>query len=68
MVTINIKARLGRPCAIINMTAIPLTSTSVFVLTEGDIPGASLAGWKPSELKNEELKFWLQCRVEPWKG
>ena len=68
MVTINIKARLGRPCAIMNMTAIPSTSTSVSVLLEDNIPGASLAGRKPSELKNEELKFWLRCRADPGNG
>ena len=68
MVTINIKARLRRPCAIMNMAALSSTSTSVSVLSEEDIPGASLAGRKPSELKNEELKFWLRCRGDPGKG
>ena len=37
-------------------------------LSEEDIPGASLLGRKPSELKNEELKFWLRCRGDPAKG
>ena len=37
-------------------------------LTEDDIPGASLLGRTPSELKNEELKFWLRCRGDPAKG
>ena len=37
-------------------------------LEEQDIPGASLCGRKPSELKNEELKFWLKCRGDPGKG
>ena len=37
-------------------------------LLENDIPGASLCGRKPSELKNEELKFWLKCRDDPAKG
>ena len=42
---------------------------SVSLLTEDrDIPGASLAGRKPIELKNEELKFWLRCRGDPGKG
>jgi len=40
------------------MAAMPTTSTNVAVLTEDDTPGALLYGWKPSELKNEELKFW----------
>ena len=42
-------------------------STSVSV-TENDIPGASLAGRKPAQLKNEELRFWLKCRGDPGKG
>ena len=33
------------------------------ILTEDDIPGASLAGRNPSSLKNEELRLWLRCRV-----
>ena len=37
-------------------------------LEERDIPGASLCGRKPSELKNVELKFWLRCRDDPGKG
>ncbi|KAK2547160.1 hypothetical protein P5673_033064 [Acropora cervicornis] len=37
-------------------------------LEERDIPGASLCGRKPSELKNVELKFWLRCRGDPGKG
>ena len=37
-------------------------------LTEEHIPGASLLGQKPSELKNKELKFWLRCRGDPTKG
>ena len=43
-----------------NITTAMAASDSV--LTEADIPGASLNGQKPSELKNEELKFWLRCR------
>ena len=31
-------------------------------LTENDIPGTSLFGRKPEELKISELKFWLKCR------
>ena len=31
-------------------------------LAENDIPGASLLGRKPEELKISELKFWLNCR------
>ena len=32
------------------------------VLSEDDIPGASLAGRTPAALKNEELRFWIKCR------
>ena len=38
------------------------------ILTEDDIPGASLAGRNPSSLKNEELRFWLRCRGDSLKG
>ena len=41
---------------------------SVIKLTEEDIPGASLAGTLPSQLKIEELKFWLLCRGNCCKG
>ena len=37
-------------------------------LNEVDIPWASLAGRIPSQLKMEELRFWLQCRGDPCKG
>jgi len=40
---------------------------SVF-LNEEDIPGPSLAGRNPAQLKNEELRFWLKCRNDPAKG
>ena len=32
------------------------------ILTEDDVPGASLEGRKPEQLKNDELKRWLRCR------
>ncbi len=37
-------------------------------LTENDVPGASLRGRKPEELKIPELKLWLNCRGAPTKG
>ena len=37
-------------------------------LCEDDIPGSSLGGRNPSQLKNEELRFWLKCRKDPAKG
>ena len=44
------------------------SAESNIILTENDIPGASLAGRNPSSLKNEELKFWLRCRGDSLKG
>ena len=41
---------------------------SVIKLTLEDIPGTSLAGRLPSQLKIEELKFWLLCRGDSCKG
>ena len=63
MVTTNITARLVRPER--SSTWQPLRQHAS--LTE-DIPGASLHGRKPSELKNDELKFWLRCRGDRAKG
>ena len=41
--------------------AINLGSCRV-ILTEEDIPGASLQKRKPEILKDEELRRWLNCR------
>lgn len=38
------------------------------ILTEEDIPGASLQGRNPTALKSDELPFWLKCRGDPAKG
>ena len=35
---------------------------------ENDIPGASLLGRKPEELKTSELRFWLKCHRDVGKG
>ena len=51
----------------LNMASCETTSPSVS-LNENDIPGASLLGRKPEELKVEELKFWLKCRGDSGKG
>ena len=32
------------------------------ILTEDDIPGASLKRRKAEQLKNDKLKHWLKCR------
>lgn len=42
--------------------------TAHVILTEDDIPGASLAGRNPSSMKNDELKFWLRCHGDSLKG
>ena len=44
------------------------SSTHGLILSEKDIPGASLDGRKPENLKIAELKFWLACRGAPLKG
>ena len=44
------------------------SSSNAIILTENDIPGASLLGRKPEELSNSELKFWLKCRGDTGKG
>ena len=36
--------------------------TCSVILTEEDIPGASLQKRKPENRKNEELRRWLKCR------
>ena len=38
------------------------------VLTEGDIPGASLDGNNPKQLNVTQLKRWLACRGAPLSG
>ena len=38
------------------------------ILREKEIPGASLDGRDPSELKVPELKRWLACLGAPQKG
>ena len=45
-----------------------VTKDLAMALQEKDIPGASLCGWDPSELKIPELKRWLACRGAPLKG
>ena len=42
--------------------------TPPVLLTEKYIPGASLEGRKPAELKKADLVFWLRCRGDPCKG
>ena len=37
----------------------------VILLTETDIPGASLDGKHPTELNVTQLKRWLACRGAP---
>ena len=37
-------------------------------LCENDVPGSSLGGRNPSQLENDELRFWLKCRGDNGKG
>ena len=46
----------------VNKFTVPL------LLTENDIPGASLERRKPAELKKVDLLFWLRCRGDSCKG
>ena len=40
----------------------------IILLTESDIPGASLDGKDPTELNVLQLKRWLACRRAPVNG
>ena len=40
----------------------------ILLLTEADIPGASLNGKLPTELNVAQLKRWLACRGAPLSG
>ena len=40
----------------------------IILLTESDIPGASLDGKDPTELNVSQLKRWLACRRAPVNG
>ena len=63
------EARFGRPSfEVWKMASSSSVANDTVILTEDDIPGASLAGRNPSSLKNEELKFWLRCRGNSLKG
>jgi hypothetical protein len=37
-------------------------------LSENDVPGASLQGRNPSQLKVPELKRWLECTAASTRG
>ena len=64
-----LKARLGRPRTDHKTKQKRASDENArVILTEDDIPGASLAGRNPSSLTNEELKFWLRCRGDLLKG
>jgi len=42
--------------------------SNALFLTEDDIPGASLLGQKPEELRTAELRLWLKYRVDSCSG
>ena len=44
------------------------SSSSAILLSEDDIPGGSLLGREPEELKTAELRLWLKCRGDSCKG
>ena len=62
------EARIGRPEITTTMASGSGNNEASVILSEDDIPGASLAGRNPSSLKNEELRFWLRCRGDSLKG
>ena len=56
----NAKLLRHVPLRFLHMASTSNISNPTF-LTENDIPGASLLGRKPEELKISEVKFWLKC-------
>ena len=65
----NMKTRYMRIENIFNMaTPHAGTISTTVVLTENDIPRASLQRRKPAELKKADLWFWLRCRGDSCKG
>ena len=51
-----------------NSTAVCGSTATNGTITEDEVPGASLNGRKPENLKVPELKCWLACRRLPTKG
>lgn len=45
-----------------------LSMESAELITEKEVPGASLNSRRPEQLKVPELKLWLNCRGAPTKG
>ena len=45
-----------------------IDSRDIILLTEADVPGASLNNKDPSELNVTQLKRWLTCRGAPLTG
>ena len=63
------ETRFGRPSfELWNMASSSSVANDTVILTQDDIPGASLAGRNPSSLKNEELRFWLRCPGDSLRG
>ena len=63
----NYGQRAGRYLEIFIATVYVVTMQSKS-LPEEAVPGASLSGRKPEDLKVPELKTWLTCRGLPTKG
>ena len=49
------------------LSSLPVVFGPCF-LSEEDVPGSSLNGRKPLQLKNNELRFLLKCRGDSCKG
>ena len=47
---------------------IDILKDGLLLMTESDIPGASLNGKDPSELNLVQLRRWLACRGTPTAG
>ena len=50
------------------MHTVPRATMNPDSLKEEDVPGASLNGRKPEQLKVPKLKLWLACRGALTKG
>lgn len=51
-----------------SLSGLPSNSSNAILHREDDIPGASLLGRKPEELKTAELRLWLKWRGDSCKG
>ena len=52
----------------VECSVLKIALSFAYNLREEDIPGLSLEGRNPFELKNDGLRFWLKCKGDKWKG